>query len=554
MRRSFNSPVRIVLVVCLLSVTARVAAGAEKTTATKPARVKITISKETTHILGPVNKDGTVNYVAYLDAKLSKGVTPKNNAVVLLAGAIGPELFPPILSAKAFKRLGMKAPPARGDYFVELDTYVEALVEKGEVESGPESSDLAEQTKKDLQTAMTAPWSAKDYPILAGWLRANKKPLALAVAATGRPRWYMPVLARGDPPEMVLTMFPSLGPCREIAKALGARAMKRFRSGDFEGARSDVNAAHRLGRFVSRGATFIERYVGIAIENIGFACARGMARSGKLSAAQARTLLGDLKRLDPLPRMVDVIDEEERFFGLDCVMMLARGGEPLPLRFLEGPKGKPLLPWLFEGEKEGQPRGAIPAQMVDWNAVLRRWNALHDIAVKAMRVKGYVARSKRIRAASVRLDKERLRARLDVSADSLKGLRAKLTTPNDKKAREHVTRTVGSWFIFEMMGSSFRASSFIDKIVAQKTLTEVALGLAGHRADKGNYPAKLAQLRPKYLKTIPKDLFTERPLIYKRRGAGYVLYSVGPNMKDDGGVEESEDGADDIVVTTVKVK
>ena len=65
---------------------------------------------------------------------------------------------------------------------------------------------------------------------------------------------------------------------------------------------------------------------------------------------------------------------------------------------------------------------------------------------------------------------------------------------------------------------------------------------------------KLAQLRPKYLKAIPNDLFTEKPLVYKRRGGGYVLYSVGPNMKDDDGVEKSEDGADDVVVTTVGVK
>ena len=49
-------------------------------------------------------------------------------------------------------------------------------------------------------------------------------------------------------------------------------------------------------------------------------------------------------------------------------------------------------------------------------------------------------------------------------------------------------------------------------------------------------------------------MFTEKPLVYKRRGGGYVLYSVGANMKDDGGVEESEKGADDIVVRTVDVK
>ena len=32
------------------------------------------------------------------------------------------------------------------------------------------------------------------------------------------------------------------------------------------------------------------------------------------------------------------------------------------------------------------------------------------------------------------------------------------------------------------------------------------------------------------------------------RTTGYVLYSVGPNMKDDGGVEGMGNGPDDLVV------
>jgi hypothetical protein len=35
---------------------------------------------------------------------------------------------------------------------------------------------------------------------------------------------------------------------------------------------------------------------------------------------------------------------------------------------------------------------------------------------------------------------------------------------------------------------------------------------------------------------VPKDIFAEdAPLHYKREGAGYLLYSVGPNGRDDAG-------------------
>jgi hypothetical protein len=41
------------------------------------------------------------------------------------------------------------------------------------------------------------------------------------------------------------------------------------------------------------------------------------------------------------------------------------------------------------------------------------------------------------------------------------------------------------------------------------------------------------------------DRFNEQPLNYRRQGYGYVLYSVGANLKDDGGeVSKSIDKGD----------
>jgi hypothetical protein len=64
---------------------------------------------------------------------------------------------------------------------------------------------------------------------------------------------------------------------------------------------------------------------------------------------------------------------------------------------------------------------------------------------------------------------------------------------------------------------------------------EVAFALAAYRADNGRYPAKLADLAPAYLASVPDDLFAGKPLIYKPSEKGYLFYSVGPNGKDDEG-------------------
>jgi hypothetical protein len=64
----------------------------------------------------------------------------------------------------------------------------------------------------------------------------------------------------------------------------------------------------------------------------------------------------------------------------------------------------------------------------------------------------------------------------------------------------------------------------------------VQLALRAYQAEHGNYPATLQALTPRYLTKIPTDNFaTAGTFHYAPRGAQYLLYSVGPDGKDDGG-------------------
>jgi hypothetical protein len=63
----------------------------------------------------------------------------------------------------------------------------------------------------------------------------------------------------------------------------------------------------------------------------------------------------------------------------------------------------------------------------------------------------------------------------------------------------------------------------------------LAFALEAYHADHGTYPAKLNELAPKYIAAIPNDIFSGKPLIYRQAENGYLLYSVGPNCRDDDG-------------------
>jgi len=79
-------------------------------------------------------------------------------------------------------------------------------------------------------------------------------------------------------------------------------------------------------------------------------------------------------------------------------------------------------------------------------------------------------------------------------------------------------------------------------------LLSTTLALRAYSLDHQEaYPVTLSALTPRYLKHIPMDPFENGviPLIYHRTNRGYVLYSIGPDGKDDGGkpfVHTSTDG------------
>src|SRR4051812_40283297 len=158
----------------VLSLLMACAKADDKETKRKP---KFTIGKETTYVTGPVDADGYINYAAALNERLGKGITPADNANVLLWKAFGPLPEGKRMPPDFFKWLGIPEPPERGDYFISQTHF---LREQLKAEPG----DRADEIYAQLDRATQRPWTAKAYPELAAWLKANERPLALVVEAT----------------------------------------------------------------------------------------------------------------------------------------------------------------------------------------------------------------------------------------------------------------------------------------------------------------------------------------------------------------------------------
>ena len=77
-------------------------------------------------------------------------------------------------------------------------------------------------------------------------------------------------------------------------------------------------------------------------------------------------------------------------------------------------------------------------------------------------------------------------------------------------------------------------------------LARTAIVLERYRLAHGEYPESLDALAPQFMAKIPRDIINGQPLHYRRTAGGqFVLYSVGWNETDDGGVVVLYKGSSD---------
>ncbi|KKK93223.1 hypothetical protein LCGC14_2695040, partial [marine sediment metagenome] len=217
------------------------------------------------------------------------------------------------------------------------------------------------------------------------------------------------------------------------------------------------------------------------------------------------------------------------FESLDFVVMLARS-RSLGEAFGEFAKGR--IPARRERGLSGN---------VNWDLMLRIQNEWYDQMVEAERMPTVTQRQQ---ARKVYIERAR-KFRTHLLAEGAKGIIGGLGGRLTRDMRTRVIAKVLMAILAPVLGS---VTDDWHKAAMRFDLTKLAVALAAYKAEKAGYPKTLAELRATYGKEIPGDRFSGKPLVYRRTGTGYVLYSVGSNGEDDGGKEDEDGDTDDIVV------
>ena len=355
---------------------------------------------------------------------------------------------------------------------------------------------------------MTGPWDKKDHPEIAAWLQAITKPLDLIIVASNKPEYYFPLLSPTDPPMVIEVIISPVTAIRTASRALVARAMMRFGSGDADAAFADLMAVRRISRLITSEPSLVSALVGLGCDASGQMGCEVLSTSEKLTSKQARSMLAEMQELETFPSIFPSI-QMERLIWLDAAMSLKRNRNPRDNTF---------------DTKIHVPRD------VDWDIVLRSINEFHDKMAVPWKIPAFAKRKQ----AFYLLEKEWF-SQLDDNSKSDRLVETILGTyPSNQSLADQLT--------IEVYPVVSRASLLWDRNIMHTRLDIVVMALAASYADTNKYPASLSELCPKYLQALPIDLYTDKPLIYRLTEKGYLLYSVGENATDDGGVYDHKDG------------
>jgi len=292
-------------------------------------------------------------------------------------------------------------------------------------------------------------------------------------------------------------------------------------------AKADILACHRLARLASQGAADIHLLEGMSLETLAIQAATSWLQQPDLPVQLVQEYQRELSALEPISPIHAKVDGAERLHMLDTLMLVSQHG----FKYLEGLAGGSM------DQLGVKMMDMLLFKDLNWDPALKKANAWHDRMVASLK---NTDRNERVRAA-------------EEIENEMKALRKQLATELPSRiAKSKESRVLAAYDMARCLLTTaiFKVQISVDRVEQQQRHLQLAIALALHHRDKGQYPEKLNELCPKYLPTIPLDLFSGKDVVYSRAAKGYRLYSVGPNGKDDGGVKDEDHPpkADDILL------
>jgi hypothetical protein len=339
------------------------------------------------------------------------------------------------------------------------------------------------------------------------WLAKNETPLALVAKGAKLPYCWQQYQSK-DPEQSVMSvLLPDLVPSRHIAYALNWRAWLSAQSNDFNSAFQDIDTCYRLGRHYKDKKILVEQLVGMAIKGRTLQTVRQILDTCKIES----NALADFQQ-----RLQTLIDGDnfkpdfrlEKFYMYDEIQRCFTDSRFGPSHLYP----KRVMDLLGLGNEIGNEKW-----MVDLILILR---FSPDVLFSPNKTETIASID-----AFYKLFDENL-------SQNPARLKAEGIDPDSETSRI----ANNNIFLRVLMPALARVNiiTFRNKIDAESTTLIIAL--VRYKLDTGAFPESLDKLIERgYIKQVPVDPFSDKPIAYRKTDNNFILYSWGENLKDDDG-------------------
>ena len=482
--------------------------GGAQTAGTRPA---FTIGRETTIVDGPVNADGTIDYVAAINELLSKSVTAENNAAIPLIEAADSARLDSVKNA--LQALGIPSGKS--------ESALQSLSSIAQQQEPPPTDDALDAMEN---SASKTPWKKGEFPLMEKWLDKNAKSLSLVEEACKRPRFFVPWVSKEKPPSANGAIpLPSF--VRDAAEPLLTRAMRRAGDGDLDGALDDLSRIRTLARLSEQEHTRPSYLIAEAIELTALGGYRSLTLTDNLTNDQLTKLHQSLLAMPPLPEPDDTTDLVEQMICLDGIMQIIRG------------QGRSLVSEMGgdAGDKSIN-MGDLPH--ADWDVMMKevvriggQWDRVRKLPLRERLQYAQYTADWAAKAQAPTFNITVMPVFSSAAQPSGKEAVESFLKQRPNETRQAYSQRIGRWIV-EGPAWMDKASVLIDVLPGlQWGMAVTAISLRQYRLAHGEYPQALKELGEPVL----KDVYSGKDISYRRGGEGFVLWSVGMNQNDTSG-------------------
>jgi hypothetical protein len=299
----------------------------------------------------------------------------------------------------------------------------------------------------------------------------------------------------------IAMLLPNAQKMRSLARLLALDIRVRIAKGDAAGAVESLDALYGAHVALTDQLTLVEQLVQMAIQGVAF--------------AETENLLAQFDLTDEQLARIDA-----RLAALDIQGSLTTG------LMGERAMGYHTFHHLHDMPELSAMPGLAPEGQLSRPADCEWYLQLFDDLIAASREPFPEAR-KRATAVEQRL-------------------KAKIGSQNPLEKLKYVCTAL----LLPATGAAFDASA---RTLGGREALRVAIAAERYRLKTGAFPVQASDLVPAYLPSIPADPFDGLPIRMKASPAELIVYSIGRDGKDDGGME-SRPSEPDIVVRVPAAK